>query len=114
MEALVNALACERGRYSQASEALHHAHETILTLEAQVARREAELERRDHEHIAGVKPIPRKRSLVEALHPSLPEVPLSEVVRSLSVAEERNHALELEVHELHNRVSCPTLSDFLL
>jgi predicted nucleic acid-binding Zn-ribbon protein len=107
MEALLNALACERGRYNQASEALHNAHETILTLEAQVARREAELESRDHRRVADTNPIPRKRSLVEALRPNLPEVPLSEVVQSLSIAEERNHDLEQEVHELHNRVSRP-------
>jgi len=114
MEALLNALACERGRYKQASEALHNAHEIILTLEAQVARREAELECRDHQHNANVKPIPRKRSLLEALRPSPPGVPLSEVVHSLSVAEERNHALEQEIRELHTRVSCPYLPKFTL
>jgi len=113
MEALLNALACERGRYKQASEALHNAHGTILTLEAQVARREAELECRDLQHIANIKPIPRKRSLVEVLHPNLPEVPLPEVVHTLNVAEERNHVLEQEVRELHSRVSCPILSDSL-
>lgn len=113
MEALLNALACERGRYKQASEALHNAHETILTLEAQVARREAELASRDHRHITDVKPIP-PRSLIEALHPNLPEVPLSEVYHSLSIAEERNHILEQEVHELHNRVSHPQSPEILL
>ena len=102
---MVNTLACERDRYKQASEALHDAHETILTLEAQVARREAELECRGHQHIANIKPIPRKRNLVEALRPDIPEVPLSEIVHSLSVAEERNHVLEQEIHELHTRVS---------
>ena len=107
MEALLNALAYERGRYKQASEALHNAHETVLTLEAQVARREAELETRDHQHIVDVKPIPPKRKLVEALHPNLPEVPLSEVVHSLSIAGGHNHVLEQEVHELRNRVSRP-------
>ena len=105
MEPLLNALACERGRSKQASEALHNAHETILTLEAQVTRREVELECRDHRHITNVKPIPRKRSLVEALRPILPDMPLSEVVHSLRIAEEHNHALEQEVHELHTRVS---------
>jgi len=107
MEALLNALTYERGRYKHAAEALHNAHEIILTLEAQVARREAELESRDQQHIMGVKPIPQKRSLVEALRPNIPEVPLSEVVHSLSIAEERNHALEREVHELNNSVSPP-------
>lgn len=112
MEALSNALARERTRYKQVSEALHNAHETILTLEAQVARREAELESRDHQHVADVKPIPLKRSLAEALHPNLPEVPLSEVIHSLSIAEEHNYVLEQEVHELHNRVSRPSLPEF--
>jgi len=107
MEALLYALAVERGRYKQASEALHNAHETILTLEAQVARREAELESRDHQHIADVKPILPKPSLIEALHPNLLEVPLSEVVHSLSIAEEHNHLLEQDVRELNNRVSRP-------
>ena len=48
MEALLDAFACEHGRYKQASEALGNARGTILTLEAQVARGEAELECRDH------------------------------------------------------------------
>lgn len=113
-EALIHALALERRRYQQASEALHSAHETILTLEAQVARREAELESQDHQRIADIKPIPQKRSIIEALHPNLPEIPLSEVVNSLSIAEEHNHTLEREVHELNNRVSCSTWSEFLL
>lgn len=114
MEALLHSLAFERRRYKQVSEALHNAHETILTLEAQVARREAELENQDRQRIADVKPIPQKRSILETLHPDLPEVPLSEVVHSLSVAEEHNHALEQEVHELNNRVSHPALPVFLL
>ena len=114
MEALLNALACERGRYKQTSDALRNAHETILTLEAQVTRREAELECRDHRSIANVKPIPRKRSLVEALRPNLPEVPLSEVVHSLNIAEERNHALEQEIQELHTRVGRLQLHSFTL
>jgi len=114
MEALLHTLACERGRYRQASEALQIAHETILTLEAQVTRREAELECQDHQRVTNVKPIPRKRSLAEALRPNLPEVPLSEVVHSLSVAEERNHALEQEIHELHIRVSRLQLSNLTL
>ena len=114
MEVLVNTLACERVRHKQASEALHNAHETILTLEAQVARREAELESRDHQRIADVKPLPPKRSLLEALHPNLPEVPLSEVVHSLSIAEEHNHALEQQVRGLHAHVSCLSSPGFLL
>ena len=109
-EALLHALAFERRRYKQVLEALHNAHETILTLEAQVARREAELENQDRQRIADVKPIPQKRSILEALHPDIPEVPLSEVVHSLSVAEARNHALEQEVYELNNRVSRPALA----
>jgi len=113
MEALLHALAYERRRHQQTSEALHNAHETILTLEAQVARRDVELESQDHQRIADAKPIPQRRSLIEALHPNLPEVPLSEVVHSLSVAEEDNHILEREVHELNNRVSCPKLPEFL-
>ncbi|KAF9646528.1 hypothetical protein BDM02DRAFT_3188740 [Thelephora ganbajun] len=103
MEALLHALALERGRCRQASGALYNAHETILTLEAQVARREAELQSRDYQHIAEVKPILPKPSLVEALHPNLPDMPLLEVVHSLSIAEECNHILEQEVHELNNR-----------
>ena len=114
MGVLLNSLARERGRCKQSSEALYNAHETILTLEAQVARREAELESRDYRHIADVKPIPQKRNLVEALRPNLPELPLSEVVHSLNIAEEHNHVLEREVHELHNRVSRPPSSEFLL
>jgi len=114
MEALLHALALERRRYQQTSEALHNAHETILTLEAQVARREAELESQDHQRIADIKPIPQRCSIIEALHPNLPEIPLSEVVNSLSIAEEHNHTLEREVHELNNRVSCSTLPEFLL
>lgn len=114
MEALLRALASERRRYQQASEALHNAHETILTLEAQVARREAELESQDHQRIVHAKPIPQKRSLIEVLHPNLPEISLSEVVNSLSIAEEHNHALEQEVRELNNRVSCSILPEFLL
>jgi len=114
MEALLHALASERRRYEQVSEALHNAHEAILTLEAQVARREAELENQDRQRIADVKPIPRKRSILEALHPDLPEVPLPEVVLSLSIAEERNHALEQEVRELNNRVSHATIPVSLL
>lgn len=114
MEALLHALAFERRQCQQASEALHNAHETILTLEAQVARREAELESQGHQRITDAKPIPRRRSLIETLHPNLPEVPLSEVVHSLNIAEEHNHTLEREVHELNNRVSCPTLRVFLL
>ena len=106
MEALLHALTVERGRCRQASESLQNAHETILMLEAQVARREAELESRDRQYIADVKPIPLKRSIIEALHPSPPEMPMSEVVRSLSVAEEHNHILELEIGELNDRVSC--------
>jgi Arc/MetJ-type ribon-helix-helix transcriptional regulator len=114
MEALLNALAHERGRYKQASEALHNAHETVLTLEAQVARREAELESHNHQRIADVKPIPPKRSLVEALRPNIPEVPISEVIHSLSVGEEYNHILEQEVQELNNRVSRPISPESLL
>ena len=114
MEALLNALAYERGRYKQASEALHSAHETVLTLEAQVARREAELETRNHQRIADVKPIPLKRSLVEALRPNIPEVPISEVVHSLSMGEEYNHILEQEVQELDNHVSRPISPELLL
>lgn len=105
MEALLHALAFERRRYQQVSEALHNAHETILTLEAQVVRRDAELESQDHQRIADVRPIPQKRSIVESLHPDLPEVPLSEVAHSLSIAEEDNYALEREIRELNNRVS---------
>ena len=105
MEALLHALAFERKRYKQASEALHNAHETVLTLEAQVARREAELESQDRQFIVDAKPIPQKRTLVDAFHPNLPEVSLSEVFSSLSIAEEHNLSLELEVHELKNRVS---------
>lgn len=111
---MLHALAVERGRYKQASEAFHNAHETILTLEAQVARREAELEIRDHQNIADVKPILPKHSLTEALHPNLPEVSLSEVVHCLSIAEEHNYLLEQDVRELNNRVSRPPPSQFLL
>jgi hypothetical protein len=93
MEVLLNTLAYERGRYKQASEALHNAHETVLTLEAQVARREAELGSRDHQLISDVKPIAPKCSLVGALHPNLPEVSLSEVMNSLNIADECNHVL---------------------
>jgi hypothetical protein len=114
MEALLNAPAYERCRYTQASEALHNAHETMLTLQVQVARREAELGSRDHQRIADVKPIAPKRSLVGALYPNLPEVSLSEVINSLSIAEEHNHVLEQEVHELKNRVSRPSSPELLL
>ena len=107
MEALFHALAFERRRYKHASEALHNARETMLTLKAQVARREAELGSQDYQRIADAKPIPRRHSIIEALHPNLPEVPLSEVVHSLSTAEENNYALEREIHELKNRVSHP-------
>ena len=106
-EAFLHALALERGRCRQTSEALKDAHETILTLEAQVARREAELESRDHQHIASVKPVPQKRSLVETLCAKVPDVPLSEVIHSLSMAEENNHVLEREVSELSNHVGRP-------
>jgi hypothetical protein len=112
-EALLNAPAYERGRYTQAPEALHSAHETVPTLEAQVARREAELGGRDHQRITDVRPIAPKRSLVGAPHPNLPEVSLSEVVISLRIAEEHNHVLEQEVHELKNRVSCPSSPELL-
>lgn len=114
MEALLHALAFERRRYKQASEALQNAHETVLSLEAQVARREAELESQDHQRIVDARPIPQERSMVEALHPDLPEIPLSEVVHSLSIAEEHNHALEQEVRELNNRVRRPSPPEFLL
>ena len=107
MEALLHALTVERARRVQVSEALQNAHEAILTLEAQVARREAELESRDHQYIADVKPIPPKRTVIEALHHSPSEMPISEVVRSLSAAEEHNHILKLEINELSDRVSCP-------
>jgi hypothetical protein len=109
MGALLHALTAERGRCRRTAESLQNAHETLLTLEAQVARREAELESRDHRDIAEVKPIFQKRSLFEALHPNLPEVPFSETVHSLSVAEEFNYALEQEVGELNSRVSRPPL-----
>ena len=107
IEAVLYALAVERGRCKQASEALHNAHETILTLEAQVARREAELESRDNQRIVDVKPILSKRSIIEALHPDLPEASISEVAHSLSIADEHNYILEQEVRELSNRVSRP-------
>ena len=106
---MLHALAFERKRYKQASEALHNAHETVLTLEAQVARREAELENQDRQYIVDAQPIPQKRSLLDAFHPDLPEVSLSDVVSSLSIAEEHNLSLEMEVYELNSRVSPPTL-----
>lgn len=112
MGALLHALTVERGRCRRTEESLQNAHEAILTLEAQVARREAELEHRDHRHIAGVKPLPRKRSIFEALHPNLPEVPLSETIHSLSMADEFNHVLEQEVGELNSRVSRLPPSNF--
>lgn len=107
MEVLLHALTAERGRCRRALESLQNAHETILTLEAQVARREAELEIRDHQCIADVKPIPQTRTLLEGLHSDLPEVPLLETVHSLSIAEEHNRVLEQEVGELNDRVSHP-------
>ena len=107
MGALLHALNVERGRCRRTAESLQNAHEAILTLEAQVARREAELENHSYRHIADAQPIPQKRSIFEALHPNLPEVPLSETVHSLGIAEEFNHGLEQEVGELNNRVSCP-------
>lgn len=107
-EAILHALALERGRCRQASEALQNAHETILALGAQVARREVELETRDRQSITDVRPIPPKRSIFEALHPNLPEVSPSEMVHSLNIAEEHNHILEQEVSKLNNRVSRPT------
>jgi hypothetical protein len=105
MEALLYALTVERGRCKQASEVLRNAHETILTLEAQVARREVELENPDCQCIADVRPIRRGRSIIDVLQPNLPEMPLSEVVQSLSVAEAHNQILEQEVRELGDRVS---------
>lgn len=105
MEALLHALTIERSRCRRATESLQDAHETILTLEAQVARREAELAGRDHQIVTDAKPKHQKRSLFEALHPNLPDVPLSETVHSLNVAEELNRSLEQEVGELNNRVS---------
>lgn len=105
MEALLHALNVERERCRRLAESLETARETILTLEAQVARREAELESRDHQYIADVRPIPPRGSLFEGLHPNLPEVPPSETLHSLSVAEEHNNLLEQEVSELNDRVS---------
>lgn len=105
MEALLHALSVERGRCRRATVSLQNAHETILTLEAQVARREAELESGDHRRIADVRPIPRKHGLFESLHPNLPDVPPSETVYSLAIAEEHNCVLEREVSLLNARVS---------
>lgn len=112
-EALLYALTVERGRCRNSSEALQNASETILTLEAQLARREAELESRDLQDITDVKPIPRKHSIVEALHPDLPEVSLSEVVHSLNVAVESNLVLEQGIGESNSRVNTPLLHNSL-
>lgn len=107
METLLHALSVERGRCRRGADSLQDAHETILTLEAQVARREAELESRDHRSIADAGPVPGKRSLLGTLNPNLPEVSLSETFHSLGMREEYNHVLEQEVNELDDRVSRP-------
>ena len=106
MEVMLHALTVECAWCGQVSEALQNTHKAILMLEAQVARREAELESCNHQYIVDVKPIPPKHTIIEALYHSPSEIPILEVVQSLSAAEEHNHLLKLEINELSNHVSC--------
>lgn len=105
METLLHALTVERSRVRRATESLQNAYETISTLEAQLARREAELESRDHQCITDVKPVPNRSSSFGSVHPNFLEVPISEIVHLSSIAEEQNYILEQEVSELSDRVS---------